>query len=135
MREFLSTPENRCFPEFPKKISCAGGFRGMLFRAAAHLNFLRKKGNRTVIEKILTVRNRAGIHARPAALIAQTANKFAAEIILEKESTTLNAKSIMGVITMAAGYNTTLTLRVEGSDEADAADAIAKLFESKFEEE
>ncbi|MBQ2315521.1 MAG: HPr family phosphocarrier protein [Treponema sp.] len=88
-----------------------------------------------MIEKILTVRNRAGIHARPAALIAQTANKFAAEIILEKESTTVNAKSIMGVITMAAGYNTTLTLRVEGSDEADAADAIAKLFESKFEEE
>ncbi|HBG65585.1 MAG TPA: phosphocarrier protein HPr [Treponema sp.] len=88
-----------------------------------------------MIEKILTVRNRAGIHARPAALIAQTANKFASEIILEKESTTVNAKSIMGVITMAAGYNTTLTLRVEGADEKDAADAIAKLFESKFEEE
>lgn len=88
-----------------------------------------------MIEKILTVRNRAGIHARPAALIAQTANKFASEIILEKESTTVNAKSIMGVITMAAGYNTTLTLGVEGADEKDAADAIAKLFESKFEEE
>ena len=88
-----------------------------------------------MIEKILTVRNRAGIHARPAALIAQTANKFSSEIIMEKNTTTVNAKSIMGVITMAAGYNTTLTLKVEGSDEKDAAEAIEKLFESKFEEE
>ncbi len=88
-----------------------------------------------MIEKILTVRNRAGIHARPAALIAQTANKFASEIIMEKNTTTVNAKSIMGVITMAAGYNTTLTLKVDGADEKDAAEAIEKLFESKFEEE
>ena len=48
-----------------------------------------------MVEKILTVRNRAGIHARPAALIAQTANKFASEIIIEKDSSTVNAKSIM----------------------------------------
>ena len=88
-----------------------------------------------MIEKILTVRNRAGIHARPAALIAQTANKFSSEIIMEKNTTTVNAKSIMGVITMAAGYNTTLTLKVDGTDEKDAADAIEKLFESKFEED
>ena len=88
-----------------------------------------------MIEKILTVRNRAGIHARPAALIAQTANKFASEIIMEKNPTTVNAKSIMGVITMAASYNTTMTLKVDGSDEKEAAEAIEKLFESKFEEE
>lgn len=88
-----------------------------------------------MVEKILTVRNRAGIHARPAALIAQTANKFVSEILLEKETTSVNAKSIMGVITMAAGYNTTITLKVEGSDEKEAAEAILTLFESKFEEE
>lgn len=88
-----------------------------------------------MIEKILTVRNRAGIHARPAALIAQTANKFASEISLEKDTTNVNAKSIMGVITMAACYNTNLTLKVEGSDEKEAAEAIFNLFESKFEEE
>lgn len=88
-----------------------------------------------MIEKILTVRNRAGIHARPAALIAQTANKFASEIIMEKNTTTVNAKSIMGVITMAASYNTTMTLKVDGSDEKEAAEAIEKLFESKFEED
>lgn len=88
-----------------------------------------------MIEKLLTVRNRAGIHARPAALIAQTANKFAAEVMLEKDSMTVNAKSIMGVITMAAGYETTLTLRAEGVDEKEAVAAIYQLFEAKFEEE
>ncbi|MBO4319303.1 MAG: HPr family phosphocarrier protein [Treponema sp.] len=88
-----------------------------------------------MVEKILTVRNRAGIHARPAALIAQTANTFASELILEKDAMTVNAKSIMGVITMAAGYNTNLTLKADGPDEKEAADAIFNLFESKFEEE
>ena len=88
-----------------------------------------------MIEKILTVRNRAGIHARPAALIAQTANKFSSEVTLEKESISVNAKSIMGVITMAAGYNTTLTVKAEGADEADAVQAIYNLFESRFEED
>jgi len=88
-----------------------------------------------VVEKILTVKNRAGIHARPASLIAQLANKFQSEISLEKDSIVVNAKSIMGVITMAAGYNTTINLKVEGSDEQDAANAIEKLFDGKFEED
>lgn len=86
-------------------------------------------------EKTLTVKNRAGIHARPAALIAQTANKFSSEITIEKDSTTVNAKSIMGVITMAAGYNTVLVLRAEGPDEKQAVDSIFDLFESKFDED
>ncbi len=86
-------------------------------------------------EKILTVRNRAGIHARPAALIAQTANKFSCEVIMIKDDAEVNAKSIMGVITMAAGYNTNITLKTDGADEIQCADAIVQLFESKFEEE
>ena len=86
-------------------------------------------------EKIVTVRNRAGIHARPASLIAQTANKFNSEILIENNTTTVNAKSIMGVITMAAGYNTTLTLRADGADESEALSAISALFDNKFEEE
>lgn len=86
-------------------------------------------------QRLLTVRNRAGIHARPAALIAQTANKFSSEILLEKDSSVINAKSIMGVITMAAGYNTTLTIKATGADEDAAVEAIYSLFENKFEEE
>ena len=88
-----------------------------------------------MVEKILTVKNRAGIHARPATLIAQLANKFTSEITLEKDSIVINAKSIMGVITMAAGYNTTLTLKVEGPDESEVASAIEDLFEKKFDDE
>ena len=88
-----------------------------------------------MVEKILTVKNRAGIHARPATLIAQMANKFTSEITLEKDSIVVNAKSIMGVITMAAGYNTTMTLKVEGPDESEAASAIENLFETKFDYE
>jgi phosphocarrier protein len=88
-----------------------------------------------MIEKQLVVKNRAGIHARPAAIIAQTANKFTCEITLARDDTTVNAKSIMGVITMAAGYNTTLTLKADGPDEKAAVRAIEALFESKFEEE
>ena len=86
-------------------------------------------------EKMLTVKNRAGIHARPAAIIAQTANKYACEVSLSRDGTTVNAKSIMGVITMAAGYNTVLTLHTDGADEEEAAEAILALFDSKFEEE
>jgi phosphocarrier protein len=88
-----------------------------------------------MVEKILTVKNRAGIHARPATLIAQLANKFTSEITLEKDSIVVNAKSIMGVITMAAGYNTTMTLKVDGPDESEAASAIENLFETKFDDE
>ncbi|MBO7582732.1 MAG: HPr family phosphocarrier protein [Treponema sp.] len=88
-----------------------------------------------MIEKILTVQNRAGIHARPAAIIAQTANKFEAEITLTRDDTSVNAKSIMGVIAMGAGYNTQMTMTVEGPDESEAAATIEALFESKFEEE
>ena len=88
-----------------------------------------------MVQKTLTVKNRAGIHARPAAIIAQTANKFDAEITISKDDTSVNAKSIMGVITMAAGYNTELSLQAEGSDEAEAAAALEALFNSKFDEE
>lgn len=86
-------------------------------------------------EKLLTVKNRAGIHARPAAIIAQTANKYSCEVTLAREDTVVNAKSIMGVITMAAGYNTVLTLKTDGPDEAECSAAIEALFDSRFEEE
>lgn len=88
-----------------------------------------------MIEKNLIVKNRAGIHARPASIIAQAANKFECEIFLIYGDSVVNAKSIMGVITMAAAYNTTLILQTEGPDEQEAADMIVELFESKFEEE
>ncbi len=88
-----------------------------------------------MVEKTVIVQNRAGVHARPAALIAQTANKFAAESFMTKDGMEINAKSIMGVITMAAAYNSSIIIRSEGSDESEALDALCNLFDTKFEED
>jgi len=85
--------------------------------------------------KTVTIRNRAGIHARPAALIAQTANRFASEILIERDEARINAKSIMGIITMAASYNSVLSICASGTDEKEAIEAINALFENKFEED
>ena len=83
----------------------------------------------------VTIKNRAGIHARPAALIVQTANEFECDIFLEKDNNSINAKSIMGIITLGAGYNSVVNVKTEGSDEEAAIEAIVKLFENRFEEE
>ena len=83
----------------------------------------------------VTIKNRAGIHARPAALIVQTANEFDCDIFLEKDNNSINAKSIMGIITLGAGYNSTVNVKTEGDDEEAALEAIVKLFENRFEEE
>lgn len=88
-----------------------------------------------MITKKIIVQNRAGLHARPSSLIVQTANKFQSNIMFEKEQVTVNAKSIMGVITMAAGYQTELTVSADGPDEAEAIAALEQLFAAKFEEE
>lgn len=83
----------------------------------------------------VTIKNRAGIHARPAALIVQTANEYQCEIFLEKDNNSINAKSIMGIITLGAGYNSIINVKTDGDDEDDALKAIVQLFESRFEEE
>jgi phosphocarrier protein len=85
--------------------------------------------------KKVTIKNRAGIHARPAALIVNTANQYDAEIYLEKEDMRINGKSIMGIITLGAGYNSTIEIIADGEDESDAVEAIAALFENRFEED
>jgi phosphocarrier protein len=88
-----------------------------------------------MVEREVTIRNRAGIHARPAAMIVQTASKFASKINFQKDNETVNAKSIMGIITLGAGYNTRIMIVADGDDEGDAVDALTKLFENRFEEE
>ncbi|MDR0323778.1 MAG: HPr family phosphocarrier protein [Treponema sp.] len=86
-------------------------------------------------ERTVTVINRAGIHARPSALLVQTTKNFKSNIFIEKNNDRINAKSIMGIITLGASYGTVLKIIAEGEDEEAAANAVAKLFESKFEEE
>jgi phosphocarrier protein len=86
-------------------------------------------------EKLVTIKNRAGIHARPAAMLVQTAGKFAAKVYLEKDGERINGKSIMGIITLGATYNTPIRIIADGADEREAVDALARLFENKFEED
>ncbi|MDR0731838.1 MAG: HPr family phosphocarrier protein [Treponema sp.] len=88
-----------------------------------------------MVEQKVTVSNRAGVHARPAALLVQKINKFKSTIYLEKGQDRINAKSIMGVITLGAGYGTELTIKAEGEDEVQAVETLVRLFESKFEED
>ena len=85
--------------------------------------------------RTVTITNRAGIHARPAAMLVQTANRFASDITMEKDSERINGKSIMGIITLGATYQSQISIIAEGSDEQQAVDALAALFEKKFEEE
>ena len=86
-------------------------------------------------ERHVTVKNRAGIHARPASRIVQVAGKFTSKITLikEAENETINAKSVMNIISLAAVYDTVLLLRAEGPDEQEAVEAIAGLFERRFD--
>ncbi len=88
-----------------------------------------------MVEREVTVLNRAGIHARPAALIVQTAGLFQSHIEFRKERETINAKSIMGIITLGASYKTKISIVAEGEDEAAAVEKLSQLFESRFEEE
>ncbi|MDR2446274.1 MAG: HPr family phosphocarrier protein [Treponema sp.] len=85
-----------------------------------------------MIEQIITVTNRAGIHARPSAMIVQSIKDFKSNVYFEKDNDRINAKSIMGVLTLGAAYGTKLKIIAEGDDEVQALEKVVKLFESKF---
>ena len=88
-----------------------------------------------MVEQNVIIENRAGIHARPAAMLVQTTKNFKSNIYFEKGTDRINAKSIMGIITLGAAYGTEIKIIAEGEDESAAVAALIKLFESKFEEE
>ena len=86
-------------------------------------------------KKTVKVINRAGVHARPAALLVQTAKDFPCEILFERGDDRINGKSIMGIITLGAAYGSEITLIANGNKEQEAVEALARHFETKFEEE
>jgi phosphocarrier protein HPr len=87
-----------------------------------------------VTEKQVTVTNPLGVHARPSAMIVQTASKFASDVWLIKDGHEVNGKSMLGVMTLAAEMGSVVTIRADGPDEAKAVEAIAKVFEMRFGE-
>ncbi len=87
-----------------------------------------------MIEEQVEIVNRLGLHARAATRFVTLASRFASEVELERNGHKVNGKSIMGVMMLAAGRGTRLTLRVAGPDEAEAAAAIRELIGARFGE-
>lgn len=83
----------------------------------------------------VTIVNKLGLHARAASRLVNTASGYAAEIRIVKDSRAVNAKSIMGVLTLAAARGTDLTIEADGADERQALDAVTQLIEGRFGEE
>jgi len=88
----------------------------------------------TAKKATLIIQNRLGLHARPAALFVQMANRFKSEIEITKGRTKVNGKSIMGIMMLAAGRGSQITIRVTGPDAAKALSSLTKLIRSNFGE-
>lgn len=88
-----------------------------------------------MVEREVTIKNRAGLHTRPAATLVKTAARFQSEFMIRKDSFEINGKSIIGVMTLAAEQGSTLILKFEGPDEEEAAAAVVDLFERGFDEQ
>ena len=87
------------------------------------------------IEKVLKIINKLGLHARPAALLVQEASKYSCNIELETSEIKVNGKSIMGVMMLAAAYDSDLRIIADGEDAEAAISGIEALIASKFNEE
>jgi phosphocarrier protein HPr len=87
-----------------------------------------------VIEREATIVNQEGLHARPAARIVRLANSFVAEVELAKDGLAVNAKSIMGVMMLAAECGSSIVIRADGPDAEQAVQALAELVASGFGE-
>jgi phosphocarrier protein len=85
-------------------------------------------------EQTFTIVNTLGLHARAAAQLVQTANRFQSEVLVDKEGTRVNGKSIMGVLTLAAAKGSRITVSCEGADAETALATLAKLIETGFGE-
>ncbi|MFZ5653461.1 MAG: HPr family phosphocarrier protein [Pseudomonadota bacterium] len=83
----------------------------------------------------LTIINKLGLHARAAAKLAATAGRFSCAIHIDRDGRLVDAKSVMSLMLLAAGQDTTLEFRFDGCDEAEACEAVASLIEERFHEE
>src|SRR5690349_20536422 len=91
-------------------------------------------GSDSSMTKDFLVANKLGIHARPAAMFVKTANRFSCDIFVEKDGEKVNGKSIMGLMMLAAGPGSKLTIHAQGHDASQALAELESLFKAKFEE-
>ena len=87
-----------------------------------------------MMERTVTIVNRQGLHARPAAEIVKTASRFQADVTLVRDDLEVNGKSIMGVMMLAAEHGASLVLRADGPDAEQALDALSALIANRFGE-
>ena len=87
-----------------------------------------------MISRSVTIRNSVGLHARPATFFVQKANSFKSSIWVEKEDCRVNAKSLLGVLSLGITKGTAITLIADGIDEGDAVGGLAELVDSEFGE-
>ena len=90
---------------------------------------------KTDIKRIVVIKNTLGLHARPAALFVQLANKFQSEIFVEKKEQKVNGKSIMGVMMLAASMGSEITLYTNGEDEEESMNKLEELINNRFNED
>lgn len=87
-----------------------------------------------MISRSVTIQNSVGLHARPATFFVQKANCYKSSIWVEKEDCRVNAKSLLGVLSLGISKGTDITLIADGQDENDAIDALSALVDSEFGE-
>ena len=87
-----------------------------------------------MIEQRVMITNKLGLHARAAAKLVHTANIFTSEVFVGGDHEEVNAKSILGLLTLAASKGTSITVRADGPDEERAVQALVELFHNKFGE-
>lgn len=87
-----------------------------------------------IIQEV-TIRNKAGLHTRPAAAVVKLASRFKSDFYIEMEGVEINAKSIIGVMSLAAPKGTRLTLKLDGEDASEAARQLVEFFEQGFGEQ
>jgi len=92
-------------------------------------------GGQAVMTKDFHVLNKLGIHARPAAMFVKTANRFHCEIFVEKDGEKVNGKSIMGLMMLAAGPGSKVTVHAHGHDASQALTELETLINRRFDEE
>ena len=95
----------------------------------------KTEAGKHTLTRDVAVLNRYGIHARPAALLVKAATRFQCEILIEKNGVKVNAKSIMGLLTLEGNHGAKLRIYATGADAADALAVLADLFEKKFFED
>lgn len=88
-----------------------------------------------MVEREVEIVNRLGLHARAAAKLVQTATAFQSRVSIRKDGETVDAKSILGILLLAAGQGSCLTIRCEGADEAMALSAVVELVADRFGED